>query len=138
MQPAGQFSQGQVVSFVQPTLHVGTASGIDLHWAARLFPVAFQPPSAAIQPQQLLDKMTDSRKRTGLRLPVTPRRARRPIRLYAANCDSGCECPYEIRKVACRAMRAQDRAVYDRVVYCAEPVAQECKITLHSHVAGAF
>jgi hypothetical protein len=35
-------------------------------------------------------------------------------------------------------MRTLDRAVYDRGVYCAEPVAHTCKITLHSHVAGAF
>jgi hypothetical protein len=56
LQPVGQFHQGQIVLFLQPTLYLSAGGGIDPHWAACPFPVGLQPFSASMQLQQLLDE----------------------------------------------------------------------------------
>jgi hypothetical protein len=65
LQPVGQFHQGQVVLFLQPTLYLSAGGSIDPRWAACPFPVGLQSPSASMQPQQLLDKRPAHAKEPG-------------------------------------------------------------------------
>jgi hypothetical protein len=90
MQPAGQFSQGQVVSFVQTTLYVSSASGIDLRWAAPAASCRVPAPLVRRKSRSNFSKNDRLPPKNALRLPVTPRRARRPIRFYVADCYEDC------------------------------------------------